>query len=66
MEKPKQDRLGQILLQQPLGDVIAAEDAARARHQGHEFEQQFLDRGSVNGSERRHHGRNFAQFVVLE
>ena len=58
--------LRQVLLQQPLGDFVAAEQAARARHEGDEFEQQFLDRFGLDGAERRRRGRHFAQFVVVE
>ena len=61
------DALGrQELLQQPLGGVVVAHQRAGRRHASDEFEQQALDRLRLDGAERRHHDRQFAQFVVVE
>ena len=54
------------MLEQALGGVVVAKQGAGSRHAADEFEQQLLDRFSLDRAERRHHDGYFAQFVVVE
>ena len=56
----------QVLLQQPLGRVVVAEQGSGRRHARDEFEQKVLDRLGLDRAKRGHHDRKLTQFVVVE
>ncbi len=56
---------GEVLLEQPFGSVVVAEQCTGGRHAADEFEQELLDGISFDRAERRHHDGDFSQFVVV-